>query len=298
MMAMSAGDPAQARNYFLKTLARSERLATDNPKNVVAQQALAGSYFLLARLSFHLRDPSAAEKYCNLALAIREKLVSESSQSVKANLDLSRSLHQRAQLSLQLLSKPALAIPDYDRARTICQSLHEQDVKNADVRRELAVSLHNLGTAQLLLGQRTAAEPNFREALALRKALADEDSQNLSKKLEVVQSQARAGEHQEAFQLGQTLLSQIGADSRNLFNLVCGFSICVAVAQSELEGASTSDKSPAAAYTDAAIDALRLAVKHGYNDLTVLETDPDLAAIRSDKRFAEILASVRALKKK
>jgi tetratricopeptide (TPR) repeat protein/tRNA A-37 threonylcarbamoyl transferase component Bud32 len=297
MMAMAAGDAAQARDYFLKTLARSERLANDNPKNTVAQQALAGSYFLLARLSFHLRDTVAAEKYCNLALNIRERLLSDSSQSVKANLDLSRSLHQRAQLQLQLLLKPDLAVPDYERARQICQSLYDKDSKDADVRRELAVSLHNLGTAQLLLDQQTVAEQNFREALALRQALSAEDPQNLSKKLEVVQSQARAGDHEEAFQLGQSLLLQVGEDNRSLFNLVCGFAICVAAAQRDVEEASSeTQKSTAAGYADAAIEVLRLAVKHHYNDLTALETDPDLSAIRGDPRFSEIVAGVRSAK--
>lgn len=297
-LAMAEGDAALARDYFLKTLQRSERLVKDDSKNSAARQALAGSYGILGALSFRLRDATAATKYFDLALGIRESLVEDASQSVKAKLDLSRSLHQRANLQLQLLSRPDLALPDYERAREICQALYDKDATAAEVRAELAASFHNLGTAQLLLDQTTSAEQNFRQALALRRELAKVDTQNLSKQLEVVQSQARAGEHADAFELGQSLLPRIGEDSSKLFSLVCGFAICVASANNQAGGSSTGTETQTERYTDAAIETLQLAVKYHFKDLMALETDPDLAAIRDDPRFIEIVEQIKAASKK
>lgn len=43
-----------------------------------------------------------------------------------------------------------------------------------------------------------------------------------------------------------------------------------------------------------ALEALRTAVKHGYNDYEWMRQDPDLQSLRTDPEFQRLLAQVRA----
>jgi tetratricopeptide (TPR) repeat protein len=248
---------------------------------------------LLGNLSSRLRDAAATQKYYDKALEIRQKLADDSPHSLKANQDLAVILGHRGDFKLQILQKPDLALPDYERSRQISQSLHDRDAKDAAVRELLAQTHHRLGTAHVLLGQETEAQTNFRTAVTLRRALADADVGNTAKELSLMQSLARAGEHAEAFKRGESLLPRV-KNNQDLYQLVCGFAICAAVAsQSTTESPPSVDQPLVQQYASAGIHALKQAVELGFNNLTALETDPDLTAIRNDPRFVETMQRLK-----
>lgn len=57
------GDPAAAREYYVKELAISERLAAADPSNSEAQRDLTVSYEKLGDVHLQLSDTAAARKY-------------------------------------------------------------------------------------------------------------------------------------------------------------------------------------------------------------------------------------------
>ena len=78
---------------------------------------------------------------------------------------------------------------------------------------------------------------------------------------------------------------QAGADRQVLFQTACGLSILAA-----------GPGRTAATCLDRAFEVLTRLVDGGWQDRAALETDPDLDAVRKDKRFAELLKRLESQK--
>jgi eukaryotic-like serine/threonine-protein kinase len=68
------GDPAAARDAFMKALALREDLAKQYPGEHEVQQDLARAYHAVGEMNFRLHDPEAGLRYFGKCLALRERL--------------------------------------------------------------------------------------------------------------------------------------------------------------------------------------------------------------------------------
>jgi tetratricopeptide (TPR) repeat protein len=290
--AIATGDLTTARELILKILRRGEAMLADDSQDIAARQMLAGTYELMGGISVKLRDNKEAAEYYEKSLRMRRAIASEEKQSVKAQLDFVKALQRNGDFQLQTLQSPAAAIPYYEESLATCHPLFERDAKDAAIRASLASCYHRLGTAQLLTGQLSLAAESYRQEIPLRQALVKEAPGNISRQIDLMLSLSRAGEHAEAFKVGQSQLPFARENPQILYNILCGFAICAWAAAPGSE--SSGDSGLVQQYTDAAIETLRRAVELNYRDATALETDPDLASIRSDERFVAILARLKS----
>ncbi len=122
---------------------------------------------------------------------------------------------------------------------------------------ELAATTDRLGREFMLeiLEVETSRHPGNVEALA-----------------ELGHAYTREGRHAEGLRIDRKLARLIPNDPTVHYNLACSLSLL--------------------ARPDAALDALENAIQLGYADPDFMAKDEDLAALRSDRRFGELLQSL------
>jgi hypothetical protein len=92
---------------------------------------------------------------------------------------------------------------------------------------------------------------------------------------------ARLGRAAEVMKVADALRKQAPEDRRVLFQTACGLAVAA--------GGTGPDADRCRAQ---AFDVLNKLVEQGWKDRVALETDPDLDAVRGDKRFAELLKRI------
>jgi serine/threonine-protein kinase len=293
---LAAGDLAAASEYFGKMLAQSEELYAKNPNNPQARQALSGSYLVLGRVSFRMQDVEAARDYYDKSLKLRQQLVASDPLSVGFRRLVAAAFDASGDLSLQLSKAPDKAIENYENSRQIYAELHATNPKDADSQSGLAAAHYRLGTARVLVGKAQEAKADYTESLRLREDLLSRDPKNTTKIIGLIHVRARLGLHDESFQAAEELRERVGTDPSALYNLVCGYSLCASAARHgrPIDDMSTAERQAYDRYLSAAIETLRSATDRGYNDVTALETDPDLGELRDSSDFD---ALIRGLKK-
>lgn len=295
-ISMSAGDLPAAREYFGKTLAQSEELYAKNPNSPQAKQALSGSYFILGRINFRLQEVDVARDYYDKSLALRQELMVSDPLSVGFRRLVAAGFDARGDLSLQLSKAPAQAVESYENSRRIYAELHATNPKDADSQMGLAAAHYRLGTAKGLIGKPQEAAADYTESLKLREDLVTRDPKNTAKLIGLIHVRARLGSHHESFQASEELRERVGTDPSALYNLVCGYSLCANAVRTgrPVGDMSAEERQAYDRYLSRAIETLRSAMDRGYNDVTALETDPDLESLRGSPDFESV---IRGLKK-
>jgi serine/threonine-protein kinase len=293
-LAQMAGDPAGARDQYVKALKLSEELMAAQPKIIPFRQSLAGSYFILGDVSFHLRDAAGARTYFQKALEQRQKLAAENQQSVKARLDVATTYAQLGDVDLHL-GQPGRALESYQKAHELYEGLAQKDRQNSEIQSALSTSFYRLATARLFLKDIPGADRDYGESLRLRAALAKADPANASHKVGLMLVQARLGQHAEAARLAEELSKQGANDAGLLFRAACGYALAVAgVTHGKVaEQITPADNELQQRYADAAVATLSRAVEQGYNDVVALELDPDLRPLLAYPNYQQLLKRVQ-----
>ena len=128
---------------------------------------------------------------------------------------------------------------------------------------------------------RQAATAYYEECLAVRRDLAKADPRDTRGQINVMIALARLGRAVDVERIAAALRKQAETDRRVLFQVACGLAVAA--------GGTGPD---ADRCREQAFDVLNKLVDQGWKDRVALETDPDLDAIRADKRFAELLKRV------
>jgi tetratricopeptide (TPR) repeat protein len=105
---------------------------------------------------------------------------------------------------------------------------------------------------------------------------------------------AGRGQHAQAAATVDKLRQRAAKDFHKLYEAACCYSLCVAaVAPDKKPDQLTSQESAARAqYAGLAVETLTQAVQRGFKDVGHLESDPDLAAIRLEKGYQKLVASL------
>ena len=102
---------------------------------------------------------------------------------------------------------------------------------------------------------------------------------------------ARTGDHGRASEIAEALIKEPPLDARIYFHSACGFALSAGAAASLPPSAESARQ--VRHYTDRALDALRLALKHGWRSTEEVATNPDLDPIRVDPEFIALLDRFR-----
>jgi serine/threonine-protein kinase len=322
------GESAQAEEPVLKSLGIRENLLKDfawnqavwfmtaNPQagpatlTVVAsvpnqveqivetRQNLARNYHLLGEIYFRLKKLDQSRVYYQKCEDVREAILRDDEEDVqrlkqigKARApdyrlmgDLAEFQQMYGGMLLALGAPLADALPHIDRAIELSRRVLEID-KSAEPQQNLAKSLYARGVVAARGGDRVTAGKCFDECLEIREALAAKDARSYRKKLDLLVVLARVGKHPRAAQLAEQLRSGHEKNTDFLIHAARCYAQCAL--------AVPSDLTLRPRYLELALAALQSALKNGYKDIIVLETNPDLDPIRGSAAFKKMIDEVK-----
>jgi eukaryotic-like serine/threonine-protein kinase len=245
----------------------------------------------LGNARFKQGKPDAAEPEFRAALAAREALLKITKAEPYATELKDGIVTTRLGLGDFLLTgrgNPAAATAEYRAAYDLVRELLKGDPNNLVWQRYAGALHYRLGVAATaapspLFGPafaRGLAAAHFRESLATRAVLAKADPKDTQVQIELMLILARVGRGADAVTIAERLTKDVDiqADRRLYFQAACAY------------GLASATPGPAAkAYRDKAFELLEALVKGGWKDRVGLETDPDLAPVRGDERFAKVI---------
>jgi serine/threonine protein kinase len=282
------GDPSSAINNYHLADAAFERLPPPLPNWLQTKRVRNEIQVRLGDAESKLHHNGQALKYYRKALEDREaqlQLTPErhpASNLLQSDVGQSRmylgdfylmiqrdfnAADEQYRLALELFTEALLREPD---------SLDLQQRVAATHYRLGITAPQNCGLAPLTGG--ASAVVHFPICLNMRENLAKIDPRDTQGQVEVLLAYARLDRVENVERTAALLLERAGADPQSLFQTVCGFGIC-AGGNTEL----------AHRCRDRAIEVMQKLLESGWKDSVALETDPDLEAIRTDPRFAELL---------
>jgi serine/threonine protein kinase/tetratricopeptide (TPR) repeat protein len=159
--------------------------------------------------------------------------------------------------------EPAESLALAEKARPLLERLVAQHPRDIYCRIDLSKSHNNIGRMQQQSGDPAEALRSFRRAVDLLEGLPD-------------------------------------LDPRNSYNLACNLSLCIPLIGAkpgtqgvdDEEALTKGDQVRRKVYGDRAIEVLRRAVRGGFLNAEILQSDPDLAALRDREDFRRIVEDV------
>jgi serine/threonine-protein kinase len=275
------GEPVRAAGYFQDALAIREEQAARDPKNLPLQLDVARSHTALGEVRFRARDWPAAKEHFAKALAVCERVQAADPEAPRYQLELANTLGNFGVFALRTgdLAEADKHLPP---AQALMAKLAGADAKNALYRRYLALADYRCGTLARKRGDAPAADRWNAECLKLREALAADDPKSERRAIELLLAQSRTGGRDAAIAAAAKIEAKPNVDREVLVELAQCFS--------QMAAGLADDAKLRAEYLDHARALIGRALAQGYRDAVVLETDPDLDAVRAAPGFRDVLS--------
>jgi eukaryotic-like serine/threonine-protein kinase len=285
-VALVCGDPVEAWDLLRASLPEVDGKSIETPaeyatafqSGLPADRVSLAQVRKVAELAFHLGDAAT----CRSLLSAAAPLLKNPLEEAGLDIDLGDFAMRTGD--------PRSALETYEKAASIYDAIAKEDSGAALSTTNQSVISYRIGTARLALGDREAALRDYQRSLELRRGLAEGDPNNAFRQGSLLFALARCGERKEAITIAERLRERGPNDPSMQFSIACGLALCAdipdqSVGQS-LEKQRKEDR-------ETAIRSLERAVRFGYRDVVAIETDPDLAAIRSEPAFASLLERLR-----
>jgi serine/threonine-protein kinase len=278
------GDPARARDQFLKALELREELAQAYPDEMDLQQDLARTYHAVGEMSNRLDDLTTGRRYYDLCLVLREQLAQAHPEDLRLKAELQRWCLTLGDLALRA-DDASGAKQAFERSLMLAREMFGLDEKNVDYQRSLAAALYQVATAEGLLGEREATDRHFRECLAIREARYKAQPGNSRAKMDLIGVLAHCGDDSRAAELAEELLKEQPKDVEVAIAVACSYATSSSLAD---------DAEKKRRDIEHAFEALGRAVDLGFRDAAILRYDPDLGPIREGPAWRDLMDRIKA----
>jgi len=282
------GEPDRATGYFRDALEIREQLVEREPTNLELLLDVARSRTALGEVRFRARDWSTARNHFAKALEICDRVQQTEPDNPRNKQELANILGNFGVFLLRTAD-----LPEAQEQLTRCQKLMDElvalDGKNARYLRYLALADYRLGTLARMQNDMAAAERWNKLSLDLRKKLADADQKSERRLIELLLAQSRTGEHKAVADKATKIVQKPKLDREVLVEL--------AQCYSQAAASVSDDDKLRQKYVEQAFDMLKRALKQGFKDLVLLETDPDLHAIRDLPEFKQLIQGATTVAK-
>lgn len=278
------GEPSKARAYFQEALKLRQELAAAASNEPSAQLDVARSFNALGEVEFRARQWQQARTHFQEALTLCERVQQAHPNNPRYQFELANTLGNLGVFELRTGDLEG-AQQHYARYLALMQGLVDVDPKNAVYQRYLGLANYRMATLAQRRKDIPTAERCNQACLEIRERLAAADQKNERRQMELMLVLPRCGKTAQAAALADKALSSPGVDSEALVELAQILAQCSATAPDQSE--------PRPSYADRALDALQQAVAKGFKDVVVLETEPDLDALRPLPGFQALLAKLK-----
>jgi serine/threonine-protein kinase len=281
---VALGQATAARQYLEEALRYRQEWSDDDPKNAEPRSYIMEARMWLGIVAWHVGDSKAAEEQSGAALAIGRDLQAKFPDYLPFFAELAEVLGACGDVQLRL-GKPAAAHKHYQ------DSLDKLNVvlaKNPDAIEHqplLALTHERLGQAHALLKEDAGAAKHFKQAMQLRKELWEIDPKNPARQIGFVLALARAGERPDATRLVATLRTRPYMTKST--ELMLQMARCSAVL-------SIGNETTRRKHIEDALADLATATGEEYKDAPALQTDADLAALRDEAGFKDLIGRIAA----
>jgi serine/threonine-protein kinase len=271
------GNARAGRRCYLQVLLVRKEWVKDAPKSPQARSYLAQAYYWLGDVSWRLQDAAATQDYFRQARALCQELVEQCPNDQTFKVDLADVCGGYG-VALCRLGQPAAARPLLEKAVDVLEELALQVSGSPALQAARAQAHYRLATVLLRLTRRPEAEEHYRRALALYEPL------KAGQPVGYLRALARCGHPAEAARLAEDLRRRAPRNTEVLIGVARGYAVSAAV---------TGDQARRQDYTSRALEALRAATAGDFKDIFVLDTDPDLEALRKAPGFRQLVHDLR-----
>lgn len=296
-LALMLGDPTEAWTNYQRFL----ELQPNGKKYTTAKEALdavkdpkyrdlfsAGASRQLGEFGLRMNDVETCRGWYVRALELGLERLKKTPDSDDAKKTLAFCYSAIGDLELHT-GKAAAARDQYLMAHQLFENLRAGNPESADTQRNLSLSFYRLGTAHHRLGEALAADKYFQESLKLRQGLSKLEPLNAFNQIDLALALAQCGQHVEASELVEKLRARAPHDPAILFFTASTYALCsAAAAKGPMKDSDFQQR-----YANSALDALTQATSQGYRDVVALENDPDLDAIRPERRFRDLVEKLK-----
>jgi serine/threonine-protein kinase len=285
------GDPARARALYHEEIELRDGFSPALADQLEVRRERAGLRDKLGDLSVSLGDPDASRDHFQIALELRRENAADHPEETQSHRDVLLSLQKLGTHELIYTRDPKAAHRHYQGALGGFLERLKAEKSSVQAKMDVALAHYYVATADLHAGDRDAAMAHYRECRDIREELAKDPKTKLNS-LDLMLALARTGDHARASAIAEGMVKELPLDARVCFHSACGFALSAGAAAS-MPG--TESTQLARHYTDRALDALRLALKHGWRSAEKVATDPDLDPIRADPAFVSLLKELRKM---
>ena len=257
---------------------------------VASAQSLADTQVLCGKILARLDRNEVAEKVLGEATTEYRKIVAAKPGNVAVQIAAAGAYREHGDFLL-MNGKLDAATPLHEWDLELSRGLLRTPELIA-AQKILADVYYRSATLALKKGNRPAAEKFYRQCLDLRLVVAETRPTDPRQTIYVANAQARCGLHAEAFKSMDSMVAKFPDDRYAVRQAAFNIAICPDAVQA---GRPDSKLAPAEIalrdkYADHALTLLEdLVNRLGYKDVVQLKTDPDLDAVRADRRFKAIL---------
>jgi serine/threonine protein kinase len=284
---LALGQPAEARKYLEEARAYRQVWLDREPLRPEASSYIMEAEHWQGVAAAHLGDEKAARERFGEALRRGENLVNanpDPKREFKGDMAVTQGAYGDA---LLWFGKAEEAEKNYEESMRNLRARIDAVPDEIKLQPLLALAHERLGAASAAQGQRPDAKKHYQEALRLRKALWQVEPTNPVRVAAYLVALARSGQREEAAAGAAKLLP--GAAKNKKAVLLLDVARCYAVC-------AAGDGPKKREYSEQAVAALNAVVDNkekDYKDAFVLETDPDLAAIRAAPEFKALVEEVK-----
>jgi len=291
-MCRRVGRPAQARDYLKQGMKQCEAILADDPKDAAAPYYRAHFQRSLG-LAFAHFDVSRARAFLEQSVQWRRAELAAKPSSGVAKRELGSIYDAMGDVELEQNNGPS-AIAHYAHSFSLYEGLHKGEPNNAEVTWYLAYAYYRLGRAYEAVGDRGVAVKEFTAAIKLREELAKNNPRDVQFQRELMLVRAHLGRYREATRTCAELRQRAPKNPQVLLDIARGYALSARALRSTAGPEKGEQIGRSRSYEASALEALRQAISFGYQDAVLLERDPDLAPIRANPEFKEILQAARA----
>lgn len=283
---VALGQAAEAKPFFLEARGYFEEWLAASPKEPKEKNAEPRSYVMqsemwLGTASANLGDARGVEEHFGKALAIGYGLLKDFPGYLPFIIDQATAQGAYGDALIKL-GKAAEAKKNYleshDNLKTVILK-QPDDTSNLPL---LALTKERLGIVSTLLKEESEAKDYFKMAVELRKELYEVETSNLSRQIGYVLAMARTGERANSVRLANTIRTRMEKSPELMLNVARCFALFAAD--------NTPDRKK---HIEQALNGLGIATSDNFKDITVLQTDPELAALREEAGFKELIAKLK-----